>query len=301
MEFALPTTKEEMYATLTELFHYYRYQKSNFELVEQLSLKLDKIDYTVPDSETLRARAETLLDAEEEKEILALKKDINERIAKVNSQITSTTQNYDKLAESAKTLFEQSQTKLREQAVKNGLINTSAYLDKLTSLEKDKNEKLLSISTQKDNALAEHNATLTMLEESLTNADTYYSSLHEKRILAKVDELKEKADTTAREVFKYNNTLEIQMQTHENTIKRSNMSLYLKWMEANMVELTKDQLIDLGYYDDVVKCVCGYYDRMEPLNAYNDYNKEKRLTIFLEDYYSNVAYMYGLRAGVFTI
>lgn len=301
MEFNLPTTKEEMYATLTELFHYYRYQKSNFELVEQLSLKLDKIDYTVPDNETLRARAETLLDAEEEKEILALKKDINERIAKVNSQITSTTQNYEKLEENAKTLFEQSQVKLREQAVKNGLINTSAYLDKLTSLEKDKNEKLISISTQKDNALSELNATLAMLEESLANADTYYSSLHEKRILAKVDELNEKAETTAREIFKYNNTLEIQMQTHENTIKRSNMSLYLKWMEANMVELTKDQLIDLGYYDDVVRCVCGYYDRMEPLNAYNDYNKERRLAIYLEDYYSNVAYMYGLRAGVFTI
>ena len=176
MEFNLPTTKEEMYATLTDIFHYYRYEKSNFELIEQLSLKLDKMEYTVPDAETLRVRAETLLDAEEEKEILALKKEINEKIAKIQSQIDSTTQNYKKLEEDAKALFEESQTKLKAQATKNGLINSSAYLDKLTSLEKDKNEKIINLSTERDNVLSEYNSALVMLNESLSNAETFSSS-----------------------------------------------------------------------------------------------------------------------------
>lgn len=300
MEFNLPTTKEQMYSILNDLFHYYRVNKQDFEILEQMGLKLEKMDYVMPTDEELKEKARTLLAAKDEREILALKKELNASVAETNEKIALTNASYAKLSTQAEEIYNESVNKLRDQAVKNGLINTSAYLDKLTKLESEKSAKILSLAVEKENTLAAYNATLAALNKKLSDCESYYLSVHEKQVLAKVEELKDEEEKIEREVFEYNNGVEERVQRYENTIKRSNASLFIAYLDVKYTEITKDQLVEMGYYDDVTRCVCGYYDTLPALTAYQDFCSERKLPIYLDDYYHNLGYMYGLRAGVFS-
>jgi hypothetical protein len=285
---------------LNDLFHYYRVNKQDFEILEQMGLKLEKMDYVMPTDEELKEKARTLLAAKDEREILALKRELSANVCEPNEKIALTNVSYAKLSTQAEEIYNESVNKLRDQAVKNGLINTSAYLDKLTKLESEKSAKILSLAVEKENTLAAYNATLAALNKKLSDCENYYLSVHEKQVLAKVEELRDEEEKIEREVFEYNNGVEERVQRYENTIKRSNASLYIAYLDVKYAEITRDQLVEMGYYDDVTKCVCGYYDTLPALTAYQDFCSERKLPIYLDDYYQNVAYMYGLRAGAFS-
>ena len=300
MQFNLPTTKEEMYVILNDLFYHYRIKREGYEPVEQVGLKLDKIEYEIPTDEQLKETAKILLAAADEREVLSLKSNLEAELVKIEEKINQVEQGHEACVEQTKTLYGESVEKLKAQAIKNGLINTSAYLDKLTALEGQMNDKIVELTAEKDGEIAELNAQKASINSQLSECENYYSSVHEKQVEAKVIELKEQAEEIHRDVFKYNNGIEEKVQRYANTIMRSNMSLYLDYLEISSGELTKDQLVKLGYYDDVVKCVCGYYDTLDALAAYQDICQEEKLPIYLDDYYTNVAYMYGLRAGVFS-
>ena len=78
--------------------------------------------------------------------------------------------------------------------------------------------------------------------------------------------------------------------------KETKNSLWLRYLDISSGEFTKDQLTDMGYYRDVIKCVTSYYDTLEPLEAYQDITAEKELAIYLDDYYQNVIYTYKMLA-----
>ena len=69
-------------------------------------------------------------------------------------------------------------------------------------------------------------------------------------------------------------------------------------MEINTQFFTKDQLVEMGYYKDVITCVSGYYDRLSALSAYQDITNETGLITYLDDFYESVVYMYRVRAGL---
>ena len=72
----------------------------------------------------------------------------------------------------------------------------------------------------------------------------------------------------------------------------------LRFLDISSGEFTHDQLVEMGYYEDVIKCVCGYYDTLSASNAYYDITSEKKLAIYLDEYYSEIIYTYKLRAGI---
>ena len=300
MQFNLPTNKEQMYVILNDLFYYYRIKREGYEPVEQQGLNLEKMEYEIPSDEQLEATARILLAAQDEREVLALKKQIELERVKVQEKIVQIEQRHQTSVDQSRTLYQESLEKLRAQAINNGLINSSAYLDKLTSLEGQMNGKIIELTEKKEEELAELNAQLSALNAQLEECENYYSSVHEKQVDAKVVELKEEAEKIYREVFKYNNGIEEKVQRYANTIMRSNMNLYLTYLEISSGEFTKDQLVQMGYYDDVIKCVCGYYDTIDALSAYQDICNDKKLPVYLDDYYANLCHMYGLRAGVFS-
>lgn len=300
MQFNLPTNKEQMYVILNDLFYYYRIKREGYEPVEQQGLDLEKMEYEIPSDEQLEATARILLAAQDEREVLALKKQIELERVKVQEKIVQIEQRHQTSVDQSRTLYQESLEKLRAQAINNGLINSSAYLDKLTSLEGQMNGKIIELTEKKEEELAELNAQLSALNAQLEECENYYSSVHEKQVDAKVVELKEEAEKIYREVFKYNNGIEEKVQRYANTIMRSNMNLYLTYLEISSGEFTKDQLVQMGYYDDVIKCVCGYYDTIDALSAYQDICNDKKLPVYLDDYYANLCHMYGLRAGVFS-
>ena len=99
-------------------------------------------------------------------------------------------------------------------------------------------------------------------------------------------------------MFKYNNSLDEKEQRSKNAIAQSNATLQLKYLEINSNNLSKDQLIEMGYYKDVIDCVCAYYDRLSALDAWRAISNEPKVAVYLEEYYTQIVSMYQLRAGV---
>ena len=298
MQFNTPTTKDEMYVILNDLFYYYRVKREGYEEVSLKELELARLEFTPSTEEELVIKATALLSGEREREISEYKREINEEITKTQAQITALENSAEEQIVKTEELYLSSEEKIKLTAEKNGLINTSAYLDKIAVLENEKNLRITEITADKNIKAAELTATLNALTERLNTAETFNATAFEKSVAAKVVELKDEEAATAREVFKYNNGLDEKEQRYANTILQANANLNLKFMEISMGEFTKDQLVDMGYYTDVVNCVCGYYDTLDSVTAYQDIANEEKLTIYLDDYYQNVVYMYGVKSGL---
>ena len=65
-------------------------------------------------------------------------------------------------------------------------------------------------------------------------------------------------------------------------------------MEINSNNLSKDQLIEMGYYTDVINCVCAYYDTLDALTAWRTIVNDAKVAVYLEEYYSQIVYMYHI-------
>ena len=298
MQFNKPTTKEEMYVVLNDLFYYYRVKRAGYEEVSLKELELERLEFNPSTEEQLIEKATELLSGNREREIAEYKNSLNEQMIKTSAQITAIEESAEEQTLQVEKLYADSEEKIRVTAEKNGLINSSAYLDKLAVLENEKNLRIADIVAKKDQKISELSALINSINERINSADTFNALVFEKSVRAKVIELKDEEAQITREVFKYNNGLDEKEQRYANTILQANANLNLKFMEISMGEFTKDQLVDMGYYTDVVNCVCGYYDSLDAVTAYQDIVNEEKLTIYLDDYYSNVVYMYGAKSGL---
>ncbi len=296
MQFNLPTTKEQMYQILNDLFYYYRVQREGFEEVDLIELNLARLEYTEKTEQELIERATTLLTAQNEREKKNYQNQIDAKIVELNKKIVLLEENAVKEIENINLMYKESIEKVKNQATKAGLINTSIVADKTAILEEGKNQKITLLSQEKDQKVSEILAEIESLTLQKQNAEEYFSQIYQKEIDAKVLELKDKEEQKKMEVFKYNNSLDEKEQRYANTIKESKCSLKLRFLDISSGEYTKDQLIDMGYYNDVMRCVAGYYDTLEPLLAYQDMLDEKKLCIYLEDFYETFVHSYRFNA-----
>ena len=295
MEFTKPTTKEQMYSTLQTIYNYYRITRENYSPITFTPLTLSNMTVTELTDEQLGAKADTLLKSAHEREILALKKSINEKLAAMNAKKSSVTAAAAALAEKINAAYLKSEDKVEKEAVKKGFAHSNVVLDKLAELESKKNAELTKAEADKNAAVAEINAEISSLNAALAGADDYYDDVHAYEKAAKVSELKDAQEKQKTEAFKYNNSVSEKKERYANAIKQLNMTYQLKFMEIKNVEFTKEQLYDMGYYQDVIDCVCGYYDTLDATAAFNDIANEGKLVLYLEDYYQTVIYMYKAR------
>ena len=296
MQFNLPNTKEEMYQILNDLFYYYRVQREGFEEVNLIELNLPRLEYEEQSEEQLVQTATTLLSAKHESEKKKYQEEIDLKVLELNKKIALLEENAVKQIEEITTMYAESIEKVENQAVKAGLINSSIVADKTAVLEEGKNQKIALITQEKDEKVSSILSEIESLNSKKENANDYFNEIHQKEIDAKVIELKDKAAQKKMEVFKYNNSLDEKEQRYSNSIKETKCSLKLRFLDISSGEYTKDQLIEMGYYDDVMKCVSGYYNKLEPLTAYQDMLAEKKLCIYLEDYYETFVHSYRFNA-----
>ena len=165
-------------------------------------------------------------------------------------------------------------------------------------MENEKNQKINQVRSEKAQEIDGYTAEISVTNTAIENLDSDFLQLHNMDVQGKADDLTFKCQAIDREVFKYNNSLEEKEQRYRNTLIQANANIRLKYMEINSGELTKEQLIDSGYYNDVLRCVTGYYDTLDVEIAYQDFCSEEKLMIYLEDYYSNMLYLYKVRAGL---
>lgn len=296
MEFNLPTNKEEMYAILNELYHYYRITRPVYQGANLTEMTLTRLEYTPPTDEEILIRAEKAVSAKHERELIEYKSALNEEITYLTEKIALTEKNLISETDSIKTLYDESVKSLTERAVNSGLYSSSVIVDKIAVLEDGKNKSIAEANRKSNEEIATLSAKKQTAENKLLGAEDYFLSVHDSEVedmrLKLLDERNEKVT----EVFKYNNGLDEKEQRYSNTVKQANANLQLRFLDISTGEFTKEQLTEMGYYTDVIKCVCGYYDTLSATDAFADLGSEKKLAVYLDDHYQNILYAYNLRA-----
>lgn len=292
MEFNLPTTKSEMFAILNDLFYYYRIRREGYEEVNLQELNLQRLSVEYDSDEKLVQKATLLLKSKHQREQAEYETKLNSSIKELEQKLSVIEQNHQKAVEELTKLYEESVQKFTKEQYNAGLVQSTLVATQTAVFEENKNAKILALTQEKNNQSASISAKLSALNQELENSSEYFSQIHQFEIQAKVDELKEEREQERINVFKYNNALDEKEQRYSNSIKESKASLMLRYLDISTGEFTKDQLTDMGYYRDVIRCVTGYYDTLEPVQAYREIVADKEVAIYLDDYYPNIVYGY---------
>ncbi len=298
MEFTLPTTKEEMYEVLEQLFNHYRVRKEGFEEVSLEELALERLNIDFETDSELMTKAQELLKAEHEREIKEYQLNLTSKIKEMQEKITLIEENSEEEIAKITTLYSESIAKVQNQALKAGVASSTIVIDKTALLEDSKNQKIALLTQEKNDKVANLLAEIEKLNLLLSNSQEYFSLVHQKEIEKKFIELSDNREEKKIEIFKYNNGLDEKEQRYSNSIKQTKSSLHLRFLDIKAAEYTKDQLVEMGYFKDVINCVCAYFDTLEPLYAYQAFLSEKQLMVFLDFYYEQVALLYKYKAGI---
>ena len=298
MEFNLPTNKEQMYSILEELFYHYRIKRPGYEELQLEPLVLERLEYRHPEESEILEMAEIALRGEQERELMSKKAEYELMISSLENKINLCTLSKEEQIANINKLYESSIEKVEKQAEKNGLISSGIAVDKVAQLEAEKNAKIAEVVEKKNSEIEGYTAEIDVKRKELENLTEVYADVHVMDVDKKFVEMRANYQAIEREVFKYNNSLDEKEQRYQNTIMQTNASLKLKFMEISSGEFTKDQLVEMGYYADVIRCIRGYFDVLDAEIAYQEFCSDQKIMIYLDDYYSNVLYLYRARAGL---
>lgn len=295
MEFTLPTTKTEMLDTLKLIYEHYRINKGEFLQKTLSPLSLENLTFQKKTDGELKEIAKIYTSAEQKKEKAEYIAELKQKIKSLETKKESLTASLETATEKAEETYRESEKKIELNVVQNGLYSSSIVADKMTELEKEKNETILELNSDYNKEVATIEGEISGYNLLIENADEYFQEIFDSEIEKKAEELKEEQEKLEREVFRYNNGLEEKRQKYANQILESNMSYELKYMEIDTLTLSKEQLVNMGYYRDVINCVCAYYDLMDSATALEEILAESSLVFYLDDFYQNIVYMYKMK------
>ena len=299
MQFTKPTTKEQMYTVLNDMFYYYRIKREVYQPITLSELTLTRESYTEPTAAQYRSKAAALVAPAQELRLAEYTEKIDDEINELNEKKVKVASGFIVDKAKIENNYADSKEKILKEVAKKGLSGSSVALSRLTELENENNAEiavLTSACTEKTN---EYSSRIAALNTKKSNASSHFSSVCEKEILAKIEELKDKEQEKKRETGRYNTGLSEKETKYSNSLKQADANLQLKHASVvNASEYSKDQLVEIGYYSDVIACVCAYYDTLAANAAFSDMKSEGKLTIYLDDYYPDILYLYRTRAGL---
>lgn len=297
MQYTIPTTKAELFSTLNDIYFYYRLRVDAYDGITLAALDLTRMTFTPLSDSELIEKAETLLSASQEIRLMNYVDDLNKKKATIESEITAENAAKSEKIESAEKSYAAAKDAINKQAIKTGVKASGIYAEKIAALEKERGAKIAAINAETAAKITALNAKKQNYTDLIGGAENKFSSVCEKEIAAKFLELKAEQDKTERYVFEYNNALDEKEQRYENTRRQALASIQLRHLEIRVNGLTKDELVEHGYYNDVIQCVKDYYDSMSAAAAYADIRSEPKLAIYLDDYYTDIVYFYKVNAS----
>lgn len=298
MQYQIPTSKSELITTLKEIYNYYRVQRIEAPKINLEKLIIPKLSFYEKSIEELTEEAQTLISASHQREKNKSIEEINEKLASLEILIASANQTTQSLIEKITELYSGSQEKIREEGTIKGFATSNVVLDKISQLEEEKNQKITEAIEKNHQQIANYESQKAELNVRLTALDEYFSSLFNKEVQAKVIELNEAQLKYRDEINKYNNTVSEKMLNSQNNVLKAQANLDVRYKEIIIPEPSKDTLVDMGYYDDVIGCINSYYSTINARDAYQDLLNDKTLLICLDDYYQDLLYAYKLKANV---
>jgi len=297
MDFTLPTTKEQMYEVLNALFYHYKVKKDPYEEIILEEMQLERQEFVFKTQEELLSRAQVDLSAKHLQDVKEYQASLDTKISEFTIKVGLLESEKQKQTSDINSRYEQSLLKLEQTIQKNGLAGSGVALSQISYLENEKNKEIALVESKITAQIAEYQSQITALEEKRKDASTYFSDIHQKQIEKRVAELNDEQEEREREVFKYNNGLSEKELRYKNTLSQIKANMQARYIEMKVVDYSKDQLVEMGYYADVVKCITHYYDSLDKFVAYDDMiESERKLMLYLDDFYQELLYMYKLRA-----
>ncbi len=297
MDFGRPTSTSEMFEILKEIYKFYRIKKEDYEVIELPKINLQKISYTPLTNEQISLKAEEFLKGKQQREILEKKEEILKQIAliqeKINVARAKKIEDEEKIVES----YDLMVNELEKEGYKNGIIKGSIIAENKLELFRERDEKIRELEELSVAEISALQGEKVSLENKFDQVENYYSSLHLAEIDSKVKELKEKEDEFLIDVLKYNNAVDEKNIKYSNYVDNIYANLRLKYIEIKTNPRSKDELVYLGYYKDVINCVTAYYNTLDPSIAYERIRGDTDLMMFLEDFYEIVLDYYKRNAN----
>lgn len=296
MQFETPTTIDELYSTLNDIYNYYRLQPEIFTAADLEPLNLTRMSFTPLTDAQLEVKARENVAAAQRLRLMNyvenLREKVDEIVAKIEAENIAETFN---LSINEQT-FNAAKEAVSKRALKTNTTDSSVYSEKISALEKERGEKAAEITAKRSANVFTLNQKKWDLLTLINGAEIKFSEVCELEVVAEFNKLKAEQDKTAREVFEYNNALDEKEQRYENSRKQHIATMQLRHMEIRMQGYSKDELVQRGYYNDVIKCITDYYNTMTAAEAYRSVRAQARLAIYLDDYYTDIAYFYKINA-----
>lgn len=298
MQFTIPTTKEEMYVTLREIYAYYRLRLRDYEPEPIGTMSLYRATFTPLTDAELTEKAETLTLSKNEERKAKKREALNAQILKANSKLSTLSQEESAAEDKINDAFDESEEKLRADAVKKGYSNSSILVNAIASLETERNTALAKNTSEYSAKRSEYNAIITSATAELNALSSYFSDVHTAEKNAEFLNLKDAQNKRIEEVEKYNAIQDEKEQRLDVSVSLSNADRVLRFLALRETSYSKEELVEMGYYSDVIDCITGYYDTLATDSArYADFVSERKLVYYLEDYYPDILYMYKTAAG----
>ena len=281
-----------MYEILQEIFYYYRIRREADTGVRLHDLELERLSYTPMTDAAITAKAQAVVKSAQEEKVLNYKRKLTDEISELTAKIAAFRSQKTAAEAAARVSYSAAEQKAEREAVKRGIAESSAVIDRIAEIQTSLAAEIIAIDADYDQKIAAAEARITALNADLAGADNYYAQVFSYEVLAEKEKIKEDEAKVIREVFKYNNGLDEKEQRVANSILSTTRSLELRYMNIASNFFSKDQLVEMGYYTDAIACVRAYYDRLSALTAYQQIAHDTKVAIYLDDYYTNVVYMY---------
>ena len=295
MQFTIPTTKEQMNSTLQEIFYFYRIRRQSLEEVSLKPLELEKIQKVTLTLEQIQEKANLLVTPEVEQLKQKEKQKLQLEINKINLQQSILANKKESAVAEVHKVYQERILRVEEQAYANGTQNSSAVVFEINRLTTEKEEKAQELALEYEVQITALQGQESAINDYIEHLDDFYQELKAQKVNKKVEELKQEQEKELMEIDKFNLGVEERIQKYANSIIRQKADIEIKRQQLNGQFFTKDQLIEMGYYNDVITCITGYYDSLSPQLAKQEFIKDKEAMIYLEEYYDTLLNVYIMR------
>ncbi len=290
-------TTAELIRGLEEIYYYYQYRQDTYVPPNYNTLRLNEmtvIDYNIED---FRTTAEQLVKPNQLREILERKGKFAEQIVTVELTLNGLPEKKQEEKKKVEEQYKNSIDKILTDARLKGSGLSNSLNNEVALLEGEKAEKLLEIESKYLNLENELLAKKSYYQSQIDSAANYYKSAHDADVEKKMNELYSNFEEYKKEVFKYNNSLIEKTIKYNNSLSQAVEKTRLDFMEIKQIELTQEQLIQAGYFNDALEWVMNYYYAFEsPVEAYEDFIDHKEFIIYLKYTYDNLLDLLYVRA-----
>ena len=289
---------DELLRGLEEIYFYYQYRQDTYVPPNYTTLRLNEISMNNRDLEYFRPTATVLVKPSQVREILNRKDEFEEKVAMINTSLSGLSDKKASEILSVNEEYEKSVNKMLTDARLKGSGYSNSLNNEVALLEAKKSEKIVEINAKYLHLEDELLAKKAYYENQISSAETYFLEAHNCDVEKKMQELYDNYEVSKIETFKYNNSLIEKVTKYNNSLTQAIEKTRLDFMEIKQIELTQEQLMQAGYFNDALEWVITYYyDEFDnPVDAYNDFISYEEFIVYLKYTYDNVLDLLYTRA-----